>query len=85
MEIGNTVRKSGYALKSARDYWLLQGEYSRKQRAKEQFDALAAMRGTVIEILAGDPKRWVSPGLKIQWSNGTVSQCLDYMVELVKE
>lgn len=75
LAIGNTVKKSGYALKPARDYWLGCGDYTRKNRAKEALDKATALRGIVTEISKG--------GCKVTWNDGTESNCLDYMVERV--
>lgn len=72
--VGARVRPSRYRTDPARDYWCNQGEYTRKTRAKAELDRLLTLRGTVTEVLHN--------GLKVEWEDGTTSQCLDYMVEL---
>jgi len=48
-KVGDRVKRSDYALRSKRDYWLSQGEYSRRNRAKEAYDTAVAERGTIAE------------------------------------
>lgn len=81
LKVNDRVKRSAAALRSKRDYWLAQGNPTRKPQAKEWLDEAVAERGTVAEILAGDSSRSVSPGLRIIWDNGAGSRCLPYMVE----
>lgn len=74
MKTGDVVKHSGYAIKPKRDYWLGCGRYDQKNRAKEWLDNFVAERGTVIEAQDGKAK--------VQWDNGTISHCLDYMIEM---
>lgn len=85
MQVNDRVMHSGHAIAPKRDYWLNQGDYSRKQRAKEWLDAFVAERGTIIELLPADPKRGVSAGVRVRWDNGSESKCLPYMVSVVDE
>ncbi len=79
--IGQRVRHSGYALRSDRDWWLAQGDYTKKQRAKDTYDKRCAERGTITAILPGDAARGIAPGLQVTWDNGSVSKCLSCRVE----
>ncbi len=83
MQVNDKVRHSGYAVRPKRDYWLSQGQYSAKQRAKEWLDRFEAERGTVVELLPADASRGVSAGVRVQWDNGSESKCLPYMVEVI--
>jgi len=83
IEVNTRVKKSAYALRSKRDYWLAQGQPSAKARAKQWLDDAMAERGVVIELLPADFSRGVSAGLRIHWDNGSESKCLSYMVEAV--
>lgn len=73
MNIGDRVRYSGYVTNRARDYWNNCGREPQKSGAKKELDRLVALRGTVMEIL--------DPGLTVKWDNGSVSNCLSYIVE----
>ena len=84
-KVGDRVKRSDYALRSKRDYWLSQGEYSRRNRAKEAYDTAVAERGTIAEILPADSSRGVAAGLRITWDNGMESRCLPGMVEIAKD
>lgn len=84
-QVGDRVKKSDYALRSKRDYWLSQGEYTRKNRAKEAYDAAVAERGTIAEILPADSSRGVAAGLRVTWDNGMESRCLPGMVEIARD
>jgi hypothetical protein len=70
--IGDRVRHSGHVTLRARDYWCNQGEYTRKQRAKDALDACIAERGTIVELLHN--------GVKVQWDDGSICSCLSYRV-----
>lgn len=82
-QVDDRVRKSAYALRSKRDYWLAQGDSRRKEQAKDWLDQATAERGTVAEILAGDSSRGVSPGVRVAWDNGSESKCLPCMIETI--
>lgn len=84
LQINDRVKKSAYALRSKRDYWLAQGDSRRKSQAREWRDQVAAERGTVAEILTGDPGRGITPGLRVVWDNGSESKCLPGMVEIAE-
>lgn len=71
-KVGDRVRHSGYVTQRARDYWCQQGEYTRKQRAKDALDACIAERGTIVELLHN--------GVKVKWDSGSESSCLSYLV-----
>jgi len=72
-KVGDRVRHSGHVTQRARDYWCQQGEYTRKQRAKDALDKTIAARGTIIELLHN--------GVKVKWDDGTESSCLSYLVD----
>lgn len=78
--VGDRVRRSGYVTQRARDYWNNCGREPMKSGAKAALDKAIADRGTVTELLVGDSSRGVSPGLAIQWDDGTICSCLPYMV-----
>lgn len=84
IKVGNKVKQSDYALRSKRDDWLSQGDYTRKNAAKTAYDRAAAERGVVVEILPTDFSRGVAAGLRVQWESGVESRCLPGMVEVVK-
>jgi hypothetical protein len=77
-QVGDIVRYSGHVTMKKRDYWNQQGSEPAKSNAKRELDRVVALRGTVVEIL---PKtNTASAGLRVQWSDGTESQCLSYVV-----
>lgn len=75
MQVGDRVRRSGYAIMPLRDHWNNCGDYTRKTRARDALDRALTDRGTVVEVL--------SHGLKVQWDDGQIVQCLNYSVERV--
>ena len=77
MVIGQRVRYSGYVTDRKRDYWNQQGREPDKSRARKWLDDCLAERGTIIEIL--------NPGFKVQWDNGSVSQCLSHLLIEAKD
>ena len=71
---GDKVKYSTSGLRPAWEYYLSQGEYSRKNRAKEAHAEKAAKRGTVRTV--------DKPGVvTIAWDDGTTSQTMDYLLE----
>lgn len=82
-QVNDRVKRSSSALRSKRDYWLAQGNPTRKSQAKDWLDQAAAERGIVSELLASDPSRGVAAGVRVTWDNGSESRCLPYMVETV--
>jgi hypothetical protein len=81
MIVGTKVKKSGYSLKGKRDYWQSLGRQPAKSNAKQAYENAQAERGTVSAILKADKSRGISAGLEITWDNGSISKCLNYMVE----
>lgn len=73
LTVGTRVRHSGYVLRGKRDYWNQCGREPMKSGAKRALDAAIAERGTITEVLHN--------GYRVQWDNGSVSQCLSYLVE----
>lgn len=78
--VGQRVRHSAYVLQRKRDYWNCCGREPMKSAAKKDLDRATAEFGTVTAILSGDPARGVSPGLRVQWDGGSVTECLRSMV-----
>ena len=81
--VGQRVRHSAHVLARKRDYWNSCGREPMKSGAKTALDKAIAERGTVTAILAGDSERGVSPGIEVTWDFGSVSRCLDYLVNSV--
>lgn len=75
MKVGDRVKLSGYALQSARDWWLGLGDYTRKQAARKYLDDQMARRGVVAS--AKDHT------ITVVWDDGIVTHSLDYRVETV--
>ena len=82
-KVGQRVKHSGPVIQKKRDYWNLQGREPMKSGAKKALDDAVKERGTVTALLAGDASRGVSPGLQVTWDNGSISNCLSYLVESV--
>jgi hypothetical protein len=80
LNVGDTVRHSGYALQSDRDYWQGLGDYTRKERAKENYMAKVAERGAVTALLPREKYGITNIDLEITWNDGHVSRCFAYMV-----
>ena len=76
--LGATVRMSGYSLESSRQYWLIQGDRMRQDRAHESYLSKVAKRGTVTAHLPGQ----YGSAIEVAWADGTKSQGLDYMFAL---
>jgi hypothetical protein len=70
---GDKVKRSAYALRPEWEYYLGLGDYTRKNAAKRAHDRKAAQQGTVIKVEGSK--------VEVRWADGTMSQCLDYMVE----
>lgn len=77
IQVGATVRHSGYALQSQRDFWQACGREPQKSKLKESYFERVAMRGTVTQAYHNG----YADGYDILWSNGQVSSCLTHMVE----
>ena len=73
LAIGTRVRRSDYALIDKRNYML---DHPHQYRAKVWYETAAAERGTVTDLLPS--------GYQIGWDGGSISRCLDYMVESVQ-
>jgi hypothetical protein len=68
---GTRVQYSGYGLLAAWEYYLAQGERSRKSAARAEHDRQAALRGTVTRAATNDHGvAWYG----VAWDDGTVSQ-----------
>lgn len=79
--VGQRVRHSGRVIQGKRDYWNNCGREPFKSSAKAALDKAIAERGTVTAILQGDKERGVSPGIEVTWDSGSISRCLDYIVD----
>ena len=75
-KIGGTVKHSGYSLRSYYDNWLLAGNSSKKQRARELLDKKLSAQGTVVAI----PK---NGQLHVE-IEGSLHKSLDYMFETLE-
>ena len=80
MKPGDKVKWSEYALRPLRDYWLCLGSNPAKSRAREEYDRKRERRGTVLAVGAN---KWSNHVADVRWDDGSVSHCLDYMVEVV--
>ena len=76
LAIGDKVKASGYSLQPKRNYWNSCGDYTRKNAAKRELDKATALRGEIFDVT-------VNGAVKVKWSDGTESHCLDYMVEKI--
>lgn len=50
LEVGDKVKPSEYALRGSRDYWLAQGEPSKKAQAKQWYEDKKARRGIITQV-----------------------------------
>lgn len=64
--------KLRFLLTGERDWWLQCGREPMKTGAREALNKAIAQRGTIVET--------DSTGVRVQWDNGSVSDCLSYMV-----
>ena len=81
MIVGTRIKKSGYSLRGKRDYWQSLGREPAKSNAKQAYENAQAERGTISAILNADRSKGISAGLEITWDNGSISKCLNYMIE----
>lgn len=76
--VGATVKHSGYALQSQRDFWQQCGREPQKSRLKEAYLERVALRGVVTQAYHNG----YANGYDVLWSNGQTSSCLTCMIEL---
>lgn len=76
MNVGDRIKPSEYALRSSRDYWLAQGEPSRKSQAKQWYEDKKAKRGTITRVYHNG----FANSYDISWDDGSNSSCLTNMV-----
>jgi hypothetical protein len=78
---GTRVQYSPYALRAPWDYYLAQGEWTRKAAARDAYDQQAAMRGTVTHAATNDHGvAWYG----VTWDNGTTSQTAPYRLARIE-
>ena len=73
IQVGDRVKLSEYALRSARVWWESVGDYPRKQAARRYLDAQIARRGTVAGVKGS--------AITVVWDDGTTSHSLGYRLE----
>ena len=77
---GSAVKKSWSALRPMRDYWLSCGRAPQKTHAKDALELAGKLRGRVVAIV----KNNYSTFARVEWDDGTQSDCLLYMIERVR-
>jgi hypothetical protein len=82
MNIGDRVKYSDNALRHDFDYYLKQGNWDRKQKAKEYYENKKAMRGTITGLCGVLTLSKLPSGVKIDWDNGIKSETATYMITL---
>ena len=80
-KIGDIVKYCSYNshIRSLRDHWLLEGNYSKKEMKKERYEKELSKRGTILNI----EKLQYGFGLSIKWDDGTLSQSWDSIISKV--
>ena len=80
---GQKVTKSRYDLEKLRVDTMAGGTMSRISMAKAHYEKELALKGeiTLVEEREGFPD---SPGLVVEWNDGTTSNCLDYKISITK-
>lgn len=76
LEVNDRIKPSEYALRGAREYWLQQGEPSRKSQAKQWYEDKKAKRGTITKVY----NNGFADSYDILWDDGSISSCLTNMV-----